>query len=216
MTDPHAIRTRMTFEEYLAFAGRSDQGFELMDGVVYAMSSGTSAHNAIAINATVALHPAAERAGCRVFSQGFVVRTRRDSGYVPDVVVICEPLRPDAAFTREPCLIVEVLSPSTARIDFGEKLRAYKRLPTLQAYWIVETRWRAVHRHWRDAASRWRSEEVIGAGVLPVPCPAGVEPLSLDVVYRGVPADREPPPLRRVYEDGLEFYRADVVGVSEY
>ena len=39
---------------------------------------------------------------------------------------------------RSPCLIVEVLSESTARIDRREKLLAYQSLPSLQAYLLVE------------------------------------------------------------------------------
>ena len=52
---------------------------------------------------------------------------------------------------REPCIVVEVTSPSTARIDRGEKLEAYRRIPALRAYLIVDHRRRRVERHWRES-----------------------------------------------------------------
>ena len=50
---------------------------------------------------------------------------------------------------RGPCAAVEVTSPSTARIDRGEKVDAYRRIPTLRAYLIIDHRRRRVERHWR-------------------------------------------------------------------
>ena len=39
---------------------------------------------------------------------------------------------------REPLLLVEVLSPSTAAYDRGEKFAAYRQLPTLREYLLVD------------------------------------------------------------------------------
>lgn len=119
-------------------------------------------------------------------------------------MVSCGPKPPnDALQLDDPCLAVEVLSPSTARTDHAEKLESYVEVPTLGAYLIVETIWRAVHRHWRDAQGTWRTELVAGTGgVVPLPCPAGGV-LTLDEIYEGVelpPEPPTPPRLRRVRE----------------
>jgi len=53
--------------------------------------------------------------------------------YYPDVQVSCEE-EDNKYYNTSPCLIVEVLSDSTARIDRNEKLIAYRQLPSLQEY----------------------------------------------------------------------------------
>ena len=78
-----------------------------------------------------------------------------------------------------------VTSPSTARIDRGEKLTAYRAIPSVRAYLIVDHRRRRVERHWRaDATAEWMRDEVVGDGSVPVPC-LDVE-LALDAVYHRV------------------------------
>jgi Uma2 family endonuclease len=83
-----------------------------------------------------------------------------------------------------PCLVVEVASPSTAVIDRREKLVAYKRIPTLEAYVIVEQDERRVQRHWRDDQGVWWDAEVSGQGQVPFPCPETTP--TLDEIYAGV------------------------------
>ena len=93
-----------------------------------------------------------------------------------------------------PCLVVEVTSPSTARIDRGEKLEAYRRIGSLRAYVIVDRRRRRAQRHWRDGTNEWQREEIVTEGRVAVPC-LDVD-LTLDEIYRRVelPAVGEPDP----------------------
>ena len=66
------------------------------------------------------------------------LRLEDDTFYYPDVMVVREPLESEnPTFQREPCLLVEVTSPSTETTDRREKLAAYKAIPTLKAYLIV-------------------------------------------------------------------------------
>ena len=72
--------------------------------------------------------------------------------YYPDVVVTCAPedLRADSPqnFVSAPALVVEVLSPSTAKLDRREKWFAYRQLGNLQEYVLVdqERQWVEVFR----------------------------------------------------------------------
>ena len=95
----------------------------------------------------------------------------RGNAYLPDAMVACGPTPPDdARYLDDPSLVVEVLSPSTTRTDPTEKRVAYQEIPTLRAYLVVETEWRAVHRHWRDAEGGWRSETITDAtGAISLP-----------------------------------------------
>ena len=57
--------------------------------------------------------------------------------YYPDVVLSCATADKHPLYTALPCLIVEVLSPSTERIDTREKLFAYRLLPSLREYLLL-------------------------------------------------------------------------------
>ncbi len=202
----------MTFDEYLAYMEETGVMYEYVGGMLYPLNgggpnSGTVSHAAIAQNAAARLHTLGRGIGCRVYGGMLTLRTPRDVGYIPDVVVACGPPPPnDARHLDRPCLIVEVLSPTTSRVDGIEKLGAYREIGSLRAYWIVEATWRCVHRHWREADGRWQSEDVICDALLPVPCPV-VTTLTLDAIYEGVDVPREPPPpvLRRVREPDAEY-----------
>ena len=115
----------------------------------------------------------------------------------------CGPrLANDDRYLTDPCLVVEVLSPSTMRTDLGEKRIAYQEIPTLRAYLVVETAWRAVHRMWREADGAWQRETIADAsgGLVPLPCPDGAA-LTLEEIYEDVTLDTEPPRATRVLEE---------------
>jgi Uma2 family endonuclease len=60
--------------------------------------------------------------------------------FYPDIVVTCDPRdRETPLFKRFPCLIVEVLSPSTEAFDRGDKFVDYQALETLQEYVLIST-----------------------------------------------------------------------------
>ena len=103
----------------------------------------------------------------------------------------------DTLVVREPCAIVEVTSPSTVRVDRGEKLDAYRRLTSLRTYLVVDQRRRRVDRHWREAGEVWQREEYVVDGSVPVAC-LGAS-LTLDEIYEGVD-------LPRVFEPEVAEY----------
>lgn len=96
-----------------------------------------------------------------------------DKYYYPDVAVICTPMAELDIVARGPCVVIEVTSPSTARIDRGEKLDAYRRLPALRTYLTVDHRRRRVERHWRESPDGpWLHEDCRpGRGTDPGPVP---------------------------------------------
>lgn len=79
-----------------------------------------------------ALLPAARRKGCQLCIADMKVRVDHDEEsdfYYPDLLLTCQPEDRDSpCYRRHPCLLVEVLSPSTERIDRVEKLFAYPPL----------------------------------------------------------------------------------------
>jgi Uma2 family endonuclease len=111
------------------------------------------------------------------------VRIGDDVVYYPDVQVVCDPADTEQMYTTSPCVVVEVLSPSTASIDLREKVLAYRRIESLQAYVIVYRDERRVMRHYRDGGTWWDAE-LSGEGIVPFPCPE-LE-LTLAEIYRGL------------------------------
>ena len=64
-----------------------------------------------------------------------------NSAVLPDVAVVCgerEVADHDEQAYTNPVLVIEVVSPSTAGYDRGEKFKKYRSLPTFQEYVLVE------------------------------------------------------------------------------
>lgn len=131
--------TRMTFDEYLAFEETATVRHELIDGMLFAMSGGTDAHGLICGNLYLAI-AGPLRGKCQVFQAGMKLRVEHSNesdGYYPDILVSCDPSDRDRLFRKAPLLLIEVLSPSTERLDRGEKKLNYLQMPSLQEYVLV-------------------------------------------------------------------------------
>src|SRR6266851_8969722 len=126
-----------TVEEFLEMEEASLTKHEYVAGEVYALSGATQRHNRIAGNILAQLWAAARDGGCRVFGSDMRLRVGNDAVYYPDVQVDCDPADNEPLFTMKPCVVVEVLSPSTSSIDLREKLMVYQRIKSLRAYMIV-------------------------------------------------------------------------------
>lgn len=172
-------------EEYLKLERDSTVRHEYVGGMVYAMTGASRRHNRISGNIFRKLADAAEGTPCRVFISDMKVLTPDDLGYYPDVMVARGPEPEDPYLEHDPCLIVEVTSPSTETTDRREKLAAYKRMPNLNAYLIVAQERMWVERHFRDENGIWNRADLTDAeSRLPIPCPPGTE-LTLSDIYEG-------------------------------
>jgi Uma2 family endonuclease len=196
MRDASALPT-MSVEEYLSLEESSPIKHEYVAGEVYAMSGATWRHNLIAGTIFGLLLGAEGSGSCRVAMSDMRVQVDHDRHYYPDVVVTCTPVAELDLVARNPCVVVEVTSPSTARIDRGEKLDAYRRIASLRAYLIVDHRRRRVERHWRETTNAaWQREEIVGDANTPIRVPCLDVALTLDEIYRRaqLPAVGEPDP----------------------
>ena len=128
----------LTEEEYLKFELTSDRRHEFVDGQIYAMSGGSEQHSLIAVNLYSLLRTKLRGKGCRVFSSDMKIWIPNlKIFYYPDLSVVCDAQDRDRYCKTKPCLIIEVLSPSTQRIDRNEKLRNYSNLESLQEYILI-------------------------------------------------------------------------------
>lgn len=126
-------------EDYLARERAAATKSEFIDGQVVAMAGASFSHVTVSGNLHGHLFAKLRGGPCRVLTSDMRVRALDDYFY-PDVTVVCAPPNlggPPADTLLNPTVIVEVLSPSTERLDRTIKFRAYRRIPSLQAYVLV-------------------------------------------------------------------------------
>lgn len=125
------------------------QRAELIDGQMYMMAPPNTRHQSLVSELTVTIGSyIRSRAGnCKVFPAPFAVFLNKDDlNYVePDIVVICDKEKiTEKGCNGAPDWIIEVVSPSTSRMDYGIKLFKY-RSAGVREYWIVNPKTRTVN-----------------------------------------------------------------------
>lgn len=180
-----AIADRISEEDYLAGERVSAVKHEYVAGEVFAMAGASKMHVTIAGNIFSALRVHLRGKPCRAYMSDMKVRVKASSAYYyPDVSVTCSPrdLAVDAPayYIEAPCLIAEVLSDSTERVDRREKLLAYQQIDSLDDYLLIDQDKREVE-HYRRVADGWQ-RDILGPGdtlVLP-----GLKlELTIDQIY---------------------------------
>lgn len=133
-------QTRLTAEEFIAWAEGRPERYELVDGEIFAQASERLAHAKVKGAIYVALREAVRKRGapCHVLPDGMAVRVDDRTVFEPDAQVYCGPeLDPSTLLVENPIIVVEVLSPSTGRNDALGKLDGYFRLASIRHYLIV-------------------------------------------------------------------------------
>ncbi|MBW4670381.1 MAG: Uma2 family endonuclease [Cyanomargarita calcarea GSE-NOS-MK-12-04C] len=131
----------MTPQEFLAWEKNQQLRHEYINGEVFAMTGGTKPHNRIALNLATALDGFVAEKGCDVYINDVKVELSPSGPYhYPDVVVTCDARdRESIDLVQYPCLIAEVLSPSTEAFDRGKKFMKYRQLSTLKEYVLIQS-----------------------------------------------------------------------------
>jgi len=132
--------TRYTYEDYCTWD--DDKRRELIDGVPYAMSAPSQAHQEIIGGLHYQLYSFLKGKPCKVFIAPFDVRlnfdTRDDIVVQPDLLVVCDKSKLDGkSCLGAPDMAIEILSPSTAALDRFLKFNRYLQAG-VREYWIVD------------------------------------------------------------------------------
>jgi len=131
----------MTVDQFLIWAESQEGRYELINGEVFSMAAERSAHALTKFAVQTALAEGIRKAGlpCIVYPDGMTVRISKHTAHEPDALVYCGPKLPRGALeVPDPVIVVEVLSPSTRRIDAAKKLPGYFSLPSVHHYLIVD------------------------------------------------------------------------------
>ena len=141
-----------TYDDYKKW----DDGIrcELIDGLPYAMSPAPSwFHQEVGFKIAQKISIFLEGKPCKVFVAPFDVRlnfTAEDDIVVqPDITVICDRSKlskKGGGCNGVPDMVVEILSPSTARMDRFTKYNKY-RMFGVREYWIVDPAHKIVETH---------------------------------------------------------------------
>ncbi len=153
------------FDEYLALESTSDIKREWINGLVYAMSRGTSEHGRLSA-ATVRALPQTEE--CRVYSSDTLLYVERaqHSTYA-DASIVCGAILTRGAKDKNgkslgeaitnPSVVVEVLSKSTAQHDRNERFVVFQQLDSLEEYVLVSKDDRRIEAR-RRAGRNWTTD----------------------------------------------------------
>lgn len=115
---------------------------ELIDGTIYNMAPPNTNHQRLLnyISTEINLYIRSQKGNCEVFPSPFAVFLNADNKtYVePDISVICDKNKlDDRGCNGAPDWIIEIVSPSTKRMDYSVKLFKY-RTAGVREYWIVD------------------------------------------------------------------------------
>ncbi|MFM9940534.1 MAG: Uma2 family endonuclease [Hyphomicrobiaceae bacterium] len=166
---------------------RQEGKYEWKDGRVVQMSNASKAHARIVANLVRAIGGKLDLDRWSVTASDLGVEDE-DFLRFPDIIV--EPMDDDdkGRRSRQPALLIEVLSPSSVGADFRDKPEEYMRFASLQAYGVVS----------QDAALCWIWQRDSATGQFPVKPTEfiGREPsisfsalgidLPLAEIYRGI------------------------------
>lgn len=150
-----------TYEDYLTWDG--PERWELIDGVPYLLASPVPEHQQVAIQLGAEFAMYLRGKECRAFiapmDLTFEENQQTNKVIQPDLFVMCGEYGSNKRITGIPALIVEILSPSTAKHDLIRKLNLYQKAG-VKEYWVVDPEEKNINIYLHDGAVlRWTEQE---------------------------------------------------------
>jgi Uma2 family endonuclease len=178
---------RMSKAAFIEWSAAEGERCELVEGRVVMMPRPSRAHGLIGKNLTVLLHARLDPKQWDVIAE-FGLETGPDTLRYPDVVVDRAGGGNKDYTATAPVLLAEVLSPSTAEIDLGDKAAEYLRIPSVLAYMVLSQDEPKAWVYLRTNSQLQAPELIIGADAV-----IRVADLNLDLpmaeIYAGIKAE---------------------------
>ncbi len=169
--------------EYLASEDFAPRKREYVAGEAYAMAGASARHNRISGNVYTRLDAATRGTSCEVFIADMKVKVEAwRAFYYPDVMLVCPQHDDHPLYRTGPCIIVEVLSPSTASIDEREKWLHYRDIPTLRYYLLIDSEARHARIRSREGDG-WLEQTLDAEDIVSLTCDPISTSLCLDDIY---------------------------------
>ncbi len=146
-------------EEYLALEEVADYKSEYIDGKIFHIPGESTNHNQIAGNFSSELNFAFKKLDYRVYMSDvrLWIAKRRIYTY-PDVMIVAgepEYFNNRTDTITNPKAIIEVLSDSTKGYDKSGKFAAYRTLPSLSEYILIDQTKVHVEQFYKTGKKRW-------------------------------------------------------------
>ncbi len=195
--DNDVLTMPASFDDYLAFAETGPYPVEYVNGEIISMEQATFTHEALRMRIGALLYLLfGENEDRTILGSNikiFVPATlpEKYGSFNADVSVVdgepeymTLPSRNLSTVTiLNPVLVVEVLSDLTRNIDLGDKLAAYKQIPTLQQLLFINQKTLSVSTYIRAGVHTWTNIDFVGADDI---IPVLGHNLAMAAIYRGM------------------------------
>lgn len=101
-------------------------------------------------------------------------------------MLTCNESDKDPLLKSAPCIVAEVLSPSTATTDRRDKALVYRQIPSLKAYLLAEPDRHVVDYFTRDETGQWQQGTLDEMSILGIDCGRIKVGLALDDSYEDI------------------------------
>jgi len=179
----------MTLDEYVALEEASRERHEFLDGRVWAMGTGTDAHDALSTAIAAELRAALRGGECAARGSNLRIKSVTTGLYTyADALVVCGPRFEDEKRTTllNPRVVVEVVSESSEAYDRGEKFAHYRTIESIGDYVLVSTTAPHVEVYTREAEAWtlrvYRAKESLRL-------PSVQIRIAVDSLYEGITLD---------------------------
>ncbi len=152
--------------EYLELEDKSQEKHEYHDGYIIDMAGGTAPHSKICNNVSFALTLGLKGKKCSSYNSDLKILAEKvNSYYYPDASVICGELEFDENrkdIVKNPTVIIEVLSKSTALFDRTEKFWNYRTIPTFKEYVLISQDKPLIEVFHKNEGNKWVLSDAYG------------------------------------------------------
>lgn len=184
----------MSVEEYLELDRNTPNArYEYIDGVAYLMAGGTGEHDLIARNVANAIDIHFLSGPCFVRGPEMQVLigikpNGKEHRVYPDASVSCDVAdrRRGTILIRSPRIVVEVLSPSTEKLDRGIKLKSYQAVSSIQEIVLIDQFTQASEAYRRDSEDGATWNHVFYGPKQGIELQSVDVFISMDEIYKGI------------------------------
>ena len=154
--------------EFLEWERAAENKHEYFEGEILDFAGASFAHNRIVSNLIREMGTYLKGKPCEILPGDMRVTTPNETVYMyPDAVIVCGlPKMSDDTFDtlKNPRVIFEVLSPSTALHDRVKKFKFYKLIPSFMEYVLIDSRQLFVEVGRRQEDGSWDFESTTDPG----------------------------------------------------
>lgn len=170
---------KYTYSDYLLWS--EEERWEIIDGVPYLLAAPGKEHQTVSMELGWQLHSFFRDKDCQVFAAPFDVRLPRgeeknediDTVVQPDLSIICDPSKLDErGCMGAPHLVIEIISPSSAKKELSEKFNLYER-SRVREYWVVFPKFNTILVYSLDSQNKYQNTgefspgQIMGSDLFP-------------------------------------------------